>query len=80
MASKNKTLDIVIKRFPESCHEITELFSHSDYFRSICEDYVDCLQVIKRFESTNQMINKGYQKEYEALLQELEKELREKLY
>jgi len=75
MASKKNTLRIVITKFPESCQEITELFHHSDFFRSICEDYVDCLQVLERLSATHRMINKGYIKEYKALLQELEKEL-----
>ena len=79
MASKNTTLYIVIERFPEASQQITELFHQSDFFRSICEDYADCLQVIKRLECSRQMTKKGYKKEYEALLEDLERELFSKL-
>lgn len=75
MASKNRVLNIVLKKFPESHQLISDLFNQSDFFRSICEDYASCVQVIKTLESSNRMSNKGYLEEYEELLQDLEKEL-----
>jgi hypothetical protein len=75
MASKNQSLNTVIERFPEVGCQITEFYHQSDFFRSICEDYADCLEVIKRLESSNHMTEKGYKKEYQALLDDLEKEL-----
>ena len=75
MASEKKVLNTVIKRFPESRLQIVELFHQSDFFRSICEDYAVCFEVIKRLESSKQMTKKGYNKEYKILLEELEKEL-----
>jgi len=79
MASKNKTLDTVIKRFPESGSQIEELFADSDFFRSICEDYAECLHILNRIEFSNQINRRGYKKEYQTLLQELEEELISKL-
>lgn len=79
MANKNKALDIVSKKFPASRHLIIELFHQSDFFRSICEDYAVCFETIKRLESSEQMIKKGYKREYTILLEELEKELFTKL-
>ena len=79
MASEKEVLNTVIDRFPESCLQITELFSQSDYFRSICQDYVLCVQVIKNLDAARQMHKKGYKKEYEALLKDLEAELISKL-
>ena len=75
MASKKKVLQKVIKKFPDSCALITELFDCSDYFQSLCEDYADCLQVIERFEISDKMKKRGYYREYEELLEELEQEL-----
>lgn len=79
MASKNSILDVVLKRFPESEQLIEELFAESDCFRSICENYADCIEVLNRYESCNRMTRKGYIKEYRELLKELEKELLSKL-
>ena len=79
MASKNTALYTVTERFPEASHQIAELFHQSDFFRSICEDYADCVKVIKGFECSRQMTKKGYKKEYEALLEDLERELFSKL-
>jgi len=79
MASKNYVLNIVRENFPGSYRLITELYHSSDYFRSLCEDFTDCLQVVRRIESSDKMSSKGYYEEYVKLLDELEKELREKL-
>ena len=79
MANKNKALDIVSRKFPESRHLIIELFHQSDFFRSICEDYALCLETIIRLDASKHMIKKGYKKEYEDLLQDLENELISKL-
>lgn len=79
MASKNRVLHTVIKSFPAYGMHITELYDHSSIFRSICEDYAACLRVMERLESNSRMTSKGYKKEYEELLQDLEKELISKL-
>ena len=76
MASEKNVLAVVVKRFPESCQQITKLYLSSDFFRSLCHDYWDCLQVIKNLEASNRMMQKRYDKEYRILLKELEKELR----
>ena len=75
MASKKEVLKIVAERFPESNNQIINLFPKSEFFRSICEDYVNCLQTMDRLESSKQMKKIGFKREYESLLQELEDEL-----
>ena len=75
MASVKKIQQIVAKRFPESDHQITELYHKSEFFRSICEDYIDCLQTIERLKSSKKQIKKNIKKEYELLLQDIENEL-----
>jgi len=79
MASKKEVLHQVIRKFPDSCQLITELFDSSDYFKSLCKDYADCLQVIEQFEISDKMKKRGYYREYEELLEELEQELSARL-
>ncbi len=79
MASEKDVLDEVVERFPESCRLITKLYHSSDFFRSLCEDYYECMQVIKNLEASDRMIQKRYDKEYRILLKDLEKELRVRL-
>ena len=65
MASKKSPVEEVIKRFPDQGMLIENL----------CQDFADCLNVIKRLDKSSEMIRCGYKKEYETLLQELEEEL-----
>ena len=75
MASENDILESVVKRFPESHQLITELYYSSDFFRSLCDDFAECLQVIDNLQSSEKMTRKGYYEEYVTLLSELEAEL-----
>lgn len=75
MASKKSPLKIVLSKFPEQALLIKELFVVSESFRSLCEDYADCLNVIKDLDCYSQMLQKGYKNEYEVLLLELEEEV-----
>ena len=79
MASKKFSLKRVLTRFPEQALLIEELYAASDSFRSLCEDYTECSEVIKNLDYSEHMIQTGYKEEYEALLQELEQELISKL-
>ena len=72
---KDKVLDTIINKYPHSKTKIKKLFHESDIFRSICEDYFECLQVIKRIEYLENINKKGYKKEYEELLEKLKWEL-----
>lgn len=75
MASKKNIIRKLVSKFPEQSDQISEYFLQSSSFRSICEDYVTCFQVLERSYSAARMKKKGYLKEYETLLEELEKEL-----
>jgi hypothetical protein len=75
MASKKSPVEEVIERFPEQGMLIENLYTSSDSFRCLCQDFADCLNVIKRLDKSSEMIRCGYKKEYETLLQELEEEL-----
>ena len=75
MASEKVILESVVKRFPESHQLITKLYHTSEFFRSLCDDFADCLQVIDNLASSEKMNRKGYYEEYLNLLSELEAEL-----
>lgn len=79
MASKKSILKKVLEMFPEHHLVIEELYRESDSFRSICEDYTECLEINKNLDYSEGIIQAGYKQEYERLLQELEEELVTKL-
>ena len=75
MARKKSSLQKVLNRFPEQSLLIKELYTASDSFRSLCENYEECTEVIKNLDYSERMMQTGYREEYEALLQDLENEL-----
>ena len=79
MASKKSILKKVFKRFPQHYMLIEELYRESDSFRSLCEDYTECLEIIKNLDYSECIIQAGYKQEYEKLLQELGEELSARL-
>jgi hypothetical protein len=79
MASKKTSLKKVLEKFPEHHLLIEELYRESDSFRSLCEDYVECMEIIKNIDYSECIIRAGYKQEYETLLHELEEELLTKL-
>ena len=79
MASKKLSLQKVLNRFPEHTLIIEDLYQTSDSFRSLCEDYVECSEIVQKLDYAENMIQSGYQEEYETLLLELEIELISKL-
>ena len=79
MTSKKLIVSALRKKFPDQTNLIYELYEESDSFRSLCEDYMECRQVIERLKPSTTMVEKGYLQEYEILRDELEKELTAKL-
>ena len=79
MASKKSSLKKVLNRFPDHHLLIEELYRESDSFRSLCEDYLECLKIIKNLDYSENMVKTGYKEEYEELLLELENELKSRL-
>lgn len=75
MATKKSPVKKVLERFPEKGILIEKLYTASDSFRCLCQDFAECLDVIQRLDNSNEMIRCGYKKEYETLLKELEEEL-----
>ena len=75
MASKNRNLTTIVIKFPDHHSLITQLYSESDSFRSLCDDYLECQTVLDNIELSRTIMDPGYQQEYETLLGELEDEL-----
>jgi hypothetical protein len=51
-------LETITSAFPQHRNDIIALYSESQSFIEICEDYVLCLETIQKLESDNRL-NKG---------------------
>ena len=75
MTSKKLIIETLRKKFPDQVNLIRELFEESDSFRSVCEDYLECRQVIERLKYATKIVEQGYLQEYKILSEELEEEI-----
>jgi hypothetical protein len=75
MTSKKLIIEKLMEKFPDQANLICELFEESDSFRSVCEDYMECRQVIERLKYVTTMAEQGYLQEYKILFEELEDEI-----
>ena len=75
MTSKKLIIETLMEKFPDQANLIRELFEESDSFRSLCEDYMECRQVIERLKYATTMVEQGYLQEYKILIEELEDEI-----
>ena len=75
MTSKKLIIETLRKKFPDQANLIVELFEESDSFRSVCEDYLECRQVIERLKYATKIVEQGYLQEYKILSEELEEEI-----
>jgi hypothetical protein len=69
----------VRRLFPERAEEVSRLALRSDAFRTICEEYGMALEALNRLEIRNHPLDIEKILEYRALIQDIEKELREEL-
>jgi uncharacterized protein YdcH (DUF465 family) len=79
MASENKILETILEEFPHLNERITELFDVSSSFIEICEDYVLCLNYIKKAESMKEMVGDDELFELRSAFFELKEELLSKI-
>ena len=80
MASKKLVLSLLKKKFPGKAELISELFEESDSFRFLCEDYLECQQVVERLKYNSTMLEEGSLQEYQELSHELEAEIVNRLH
>ena len=79
MTSKKFILNLLRKKFRMETELISELFDESDSFRSLCKDYIECMQVIERLKYSSAMLEEGSLREYQELYKELENEISNRL-
>lgn len=79
MTSKKSVLNLLRKKFRTQTELISELYDESDSFRSLCTDYIECMQVIERLKYTSEMLEEGSLREYQELYKELENEISNRL-
>ena len=78
MASEKCDLDIIFEKYPDHHSAVAALYGESACFRSLCEDYTNCLAFMQTLES--QMDSKQRDlEEFKGLLQELADELEERI-
>jgi len=70
--SQETALGCVIGRFPHQEAVIVDRYRSDQVFRSLCEDYCECLKSLARWTSETGEIAEVYQQDYRELLAELE--------
>ena len=79
MESLDAHLRVVKMKFPGQNARIEELYESDEDFRSLCQDYLLCLQHLQKFmEKLNE--RNDVVSEYRTMRVELEKELYEIIY
>lgn len=75
MESANTHLAVMIEQYPEYKKRIVDLYDNDPAFRSLCSDYVLCLQYFQRIR-TEVNEKRLSLDEYEEVKKDLESELR----
>jgi hypothetical protein len=75
-APSKTALVLVLEKFPEAVARIRELFHQSPSFRSLCEDYRDCLAAWQYWRQAPAKEAPALCHSYAELLRELEQDVR----
>ncbi len=73
--SQETALGCVVGRFPNREEFINDLFWSDQEFRTLCEDYCECLKSLARWTGKTGENATVYQQDYRELLGELEAEI-----
>lgn len=71
----DEILNLIVAEFPQQRKKITELFNESSNFIEICEDYVICLDSLKKLENSKDQKKERELSELKWALSELKQEL-----
>lgn len=71
----DEILNLIVAEFPQQRKKITELFNESSNFIEICEDYVICLDSLKKLENNKDQKRERELSELKWALSELKQEL-----
>ena len=74
MKSVDDLLKVVKQKFPRQDNRIDQLYDKDSDFRSLCEDYLACLQSIEKYKKVSAEKQQSI-KDFEGALNDLEKEL-----
>jgi hypothetical protein len=69
----------IFERFPDRKNAITWLFSGSEDFQMLCEDYRKCTDALQYWSQSSQDCAPERRYEYERILRELEDEIMQNL-
>ena len=72
-------LQKILRRFPNKCEIIRRLIAKNPDFRTICEDYGDCINALQYWRQSSASQAEDRVNEYQTLVDELEKEIVEAL-
>lgn len=70
-------LFLVIERFPDRRDVFKRLYAEQEGFRSLCDNYRQCLDALHYWAHADQTTAPNRHREYRSLLHELERELRQ---
>jgi hypothetical protein len=68
-------LFLVMNRFPDRRNDLRQMYRTSESFRSICRNYQKCTKALDHWGKSKSEQAPERQREYAALLQELELEI-----
>jgi hypothetical protein len=75
MAVIHPSLFIVMKSFPDHKDALRQMYRASKSFQSICQNYQKCSEALRYWAESEDENASDREKEYAALLQELELEI-----
>lgn len=79
MGHNDEILDSLTSEFPMEIEKITGLFYESTNFTEICEDYVLCIEYIKKLEAMNDSSKDPIISDLKLIMEELKLELKSKI-
>jgi hypothetical protein len=77
MPAKTNILNLITARFAGQDLLIERAYRHDASFRSLCEDYRDCVDAIERLQNEGSTIAATRREEYTEVLEELGCEIRD---
>lgn len=79
MTTADHTLDTMVTEFPRFQTRLTELYYNSESFLEVCEDYVICLEAIKKMQAKKSLSKNEELEDLRNIINELETELLSKI-
>jgi len=79
MAVRDTILQIIKQRYPSHKMRIEQLYEQDEEFKSLCDDYISCLNFVKKIRERSEESKKTIE-DYESIIRDLEKEIFELIY